>query len=97
MSWSRTTTTITPVPAGPPRSRSLGYRVVTRLRQSEGLPLCLPCLAADLQVSEQEVSAAARIPDLLGFERSVWWCYTCGRKRDVIIATAPSPSRRPAA
>ena len=76
---------------------SLGYRVMTRLRQCEGLPLCLPCLAAGLHVSEQEVATAAKTPDLLGFERGVWWCYACGHKRDVVIATAPSPSRRQAA
>jgi hypothetical protein len=93
MNRSRATDTSTSEPPHRSRSWSLGYRLITRLRQSEGLPLCLPCLARDLRVSEGEVEAAAKVPDLLGFERAVWWCYACGRKRNVVIATAPSPSR----
>ena len=82
----------------PQQSRSLGYRVMIRLRECEGLPLCLSCLAGDLRVSEQEIAAAAKIPDdVLGFEQAVWWCYACGRKRDVVMAIAPSPPPRQAA
>lgn len=97
MSWSRPMNSFTSELPELSHSRSLGYRLLSRLRQCEGLPLCLPCLAADLRVTEQEVAAAAKIPDVLGLERAVWWCYACSRKREVVMATAPSPSRRHAA
>lgn len=80
---------------GTSQPSSVVYRILARLRACEGLPRCVPCLAGELGVSEQEIAAAARVPDLLGLERTVWWCYACGRKRDVVIAVAPSPSRRP--
>jgi hypothetical protein len=71
-------------------ARSLGYRVMIRLRESEGLPLCMSCLASDIGANEHDIAAALPVGDLLGFERAVWWCHSCSHKRDVALATPPS-------